>query len=81
MVATRHVEFGTVKPVRVDAVITHGSYVGVVCIAADEPKSPYILLHRKDGISAAEGDRGVITFTRGGPLGGYWKFERQRQQD
>lgn len=27
---------------------------------------------------AMDGDAGVLTFTKGGPTGGYWKFERDK---
>lgn len=28
---------------------------------------------------AKEGDKGTLTFTEGGPTGGFWKFERDQK--
>jgi hypothetical protein len=63
--------YGTEKQVKV----IHADEKKRFIICADGDKEAYVLLYT-DTADAKENDRGVITFTQGGPLGGYWKFTR-----
>lgn len=36
----------------------------------------FLLIGDKGADESKVGDLGTITFTQGGPLGGYWKFEK-----
>jgi hypothetical protein len=49
----------------------------LVTLVEDEKGEGHILLGDSAGdATAKEGDKGTITFTRGGPLGGYWQFKK-----
>lgn len=45
----------------------------------DEDKEMHILMRGAGDDSAKVGDIGTITFTEGGPTGGYWKFKRDEK--
>jgi hypothetical protein len=66
---TRTWPYGTQKRVKV----THVSGHCLVCI--DEGDEVHMLIGI-DTDGAKTSDVGIITFTQGGPMGGYWKFER-----
>jgi hypothetical protein len=65
-------------------IVAYGTTVDVTVRSADEKlilvvdanKEGYILAGHgvKKRDLPAEGDQGRIVFTRGGPMGGYWKF-------
>lgn len=46
----------------------------IICV--DEMRAGYVLIFT-DGDKAQVNDKGIITFTQGGPLGGYWKFTKE----
>ena len=58
---------------RTGAVLTDEPSMQVVL---DDQNEGHILLGNARDPSAGIGDRGVLTFTRGGPTGGFWKFEK-----
>jgi len=73
----KHVEFGTqvgcvVKDYSLDRkmLICHGDENKMYILAGNEPDSDF-----------REGDRGILTFTEGGPMGGYWKFTLTQDRD
>lgn len=61
--------YGTEKKVTVRGVARRF----IICV--DDSHEGYVLLGT-DSDGAEEGDTGIITFTQGGPFGGYWKFKR-----
>lgn len=69
---TRTWPYGTVKNVTVHRVEGSGK-TRVVAVIEDEPSKEGFLLMGQD-FEAKKGDRGTITFTQGGPTGGYWHY-------
>ena len=61
--------YGTQKKVKV----IHVEAGVMICV--DAAKEGYVLLGTDSDESKID-ETGVITFTQGGPLGGYWKFTR-----
>lgn len=50
---------------------------GEAQLLKDEQNEMHILVGASaSDFSAKEGDQGTLTFTRGGPAGGYWKFTK-----
>jgi hypothetical protein len=45
-------------------------------IVVDEDGEGHFLIGTDSDHSAVAGDKGTITFTKGGAYGGYWKFEK-----
>jgi hypothetical protein len=62
--------YGTQKQVTV----IHVDRRFIIC-ADEEDKAGYVLLGTNSE-GAKENDKGIITFTEGGPMGGYWKFKK-----
>lgn len=61
--------YGTKK--RVEVIHVEPKVLGLV----DQQREGYLLaLHGLDPLPV-KGDQGIITFTQGGPTGGYWKYE------
>lgn len=66
---TRTWPYGTQKRVRVLGVEP------AMCMIVSDGIEGYVLVDAiPEGVQ--DGDAGTITFTEGGPLGGYWKFEK-----
>ena len=65
--------YGTKRRAKVRGVETEGMTTALV--VQDELGEAHILIGT--GSVGEEGDRGTITFLQGGPMGGYWKFEKQ----
>lgn len=77
---TRTWPYGTTKPVLVlsrDLADHHGERVEVLAVKeikdAPGPCEAHILIQKPTEIGWP-GDRGVVTFTEGGPTGGHWVF-------
>lgn len=51
----------------------------LVLIAQDDdrPGEAHVCFYAHDAVQAVPGDRGTLTFTAGGPTGGYWRFMRE----
>ena len=66
--------YGTIKQARVLGVknFTDGTQVAV--LEEVGTREAFILHQMPEQI--ADGDSGIITFTQGGPTGGYWKFAK-----
>jgi hypothetical protein len=65
---------GTVKPGTVHNVLRKRDVVALVFFADGEPDEPYLLLGQEGLEHAKRGERGTITFARGGPAGGWWRY-------
>jgi len=69
--------YGTKYPVRVLEVHRPGHSVVLFCVTAELPGEGFIVA---DGPNSYPGiyaqDSGEITFMKGGPTGGFWKFEK-----
>lgn len=69
--------YGTTRKATVEEVIKERKCVFMVL--TDETGEGHLLM---DGPGQYEGlhggDTGTLTFTQGGPLGGYWRFEKER---
>ncbi len=48
-------------------------------IVVDATREAHVLMRGAQDDSAEVGDRGTLTFTDGGPTGGYWKFVKDRK--
>ena len=70
------VEFGTCKPCEVADVFIHGNSAGLMLIPDGEQLPTLCLFDKASAAGVVKGDRGSMTFTPGGPLGGYWKFAK-----
>jgi hypothetical protein len=55
---------------------THGPGPRSVQLATDELGEGHILVAGACDPTAKDGDTGTLTFTQGGPTGGYWKFTK-----
>lgn len=42
----------------------------------DDQGEAHVCVGPTGDLSAKEGDHGTLTFTQGGPTGGYWKFTK-----
>ncbi len=42
----------------------------------DQNGEGHVLINGAFDPEAKEGDEGTLTFTKGGPTGGYWKFQK-----
>lgn len=71
---TRTWPYGTTKQVQV--LVAHQRVV----MLRDKEREGYVLLWPNLETMPTEGDYGVITFTEGGPTGGYWKYEASNTQ-
>lgn len=71
-----HVPFGTSKPCRVDEVFRRGNAAALMLFPDGEDRPTLCLFDRASAEGVQKGDRGTMTFTQGGPMGGYWKFEK-----
>jgi hypothetical protein len=77
---TRTWPYGTVKRGVVVCVEAAGR-TRIVAFAADgEPREGFILAGQAGLSKARKGQRGTITFSRGGPTGGYWHWEPEAGQ-
>jgi len=55
--------------------VVHVEKPFILCTDEADPAEGFMLLAtHNDG--AKENDKGVITFTKGGQFGGYWKFQK-----
>jgi hypothetical protein len=45
-------------------------------LLVDELGEGHILMYGCGDMKAEAGDTGTLTFTKGGPAGGYWKFRK-----
>ena len=54
---------------------TVGSWTRLCLICRDELNEGHVI-HGVDTEPCAVGDTGTLTFTKGGPKGGYWKFTK-----
>lgn len=66
--------YGTTRRCRVEDVILSRRLSTVIAI--DELDEGHLLFYRRDQVEARKGDVGTLTFTAGGPTGGYWLFTR-----
>jgi hypothetical protein len=74
--------YGTQRRAEVIYVRKHHSYrsaVGAMVALADDQGDAHIIFASADEALSA-GDRGVLTFTQGGPSGGYWAFRKDNSQ-
>lgn len=77
-VVYQRIPYGTVRKCRVDDVVQQGSASMLIVFADGEETTPTLILgDRASADGVAKGDRGTITFTAGGVLGGYWKFKKE----
>lgn len=44
----------------------------------DDKGEGHVLINGAQDDTAEVGDTGILTFTKGGPTGGYWKFTRDQ---
>ena len=49
---------------------------GWIQIVLDDVGEAHFLMAGCGDRSAKSGDKGTLTFTKGGPTGGYWKFNK-----
>jgi hypothetical protein len=71
--------YGTVKQVKVverRSAKFKGQAVEVVLCVEPASNEGFVLMDR--GVLAQVGEEGFITFTNGGPTGGYWKYSKER---
>jgi hypothetical protein len=69
-------KYGTWKPCVVIERIASKRQVALICEADGEPRQAHACFYRpEDAPEARAGDRGVLVFTRGGPTGGFWRWE------
>jgi hypothetical protein len=47
-------------------------------LLVDEFKEGHVCVGECGDMTAKEGDTGTLTFTKGGPTGGYWKFTKDK---
>ncbi len=47
-----------------------------VQVVVDELKEGHVLVFGAGDKTAQQGDSGILTFTKGGPTGGFWKFTK-----
>ncbi len=73
----QQIPFGTVKQCEVADVFIHGKSAGLMLIPEGERIPTICLFDKASADGVAKGDRGSMTFTPGGPLGGYWKFSKE----
>ena len=69
--------YGTRKQVKVlhaERIQWRGKTVCVVRVIEEKTTLNFVLM-RRAAQTARPGDRATITFTQGGPSGGYWKYE------
>lgn len=67
--------YGTKK--NVEVVDVAGSVLALI----DDNEEGFLLMWPQVESAPAKGDRGMITFTEGGPTGGYWKYEASNTND
>lgn len=80
MVAVRWTwRYGTTKRCVVVRVTKTPTCTGIICKADGEPRVGYVCLFRPGQAVPEVGQRGTLTFTRGGQTGGYWKFDPDPQ--
>jgi len=75
---TRTWPYGTTKRVTVFAFnrCNHkGKRCTVLACTGDDDKEAYLLVNGPEEPPQTKGTKGTITFTQGGPRGGYWKFQ------
>jgi hypothetical protein len=53
---------------------------GGVFLIEDQNNEGHVLAFGACDPDSKEGDEGTLTFTKGGPTGGYWKFERDKKR-
>lgn len=53
-----------------------GKWKVLVCVRPESPEAADLCVYPRGGIEASAGDEGTLTFTDGGPTGGYWLFAR-----
>lgn len=71
--------YGTTRQATVEGVVPQPDGRRIH-IAIDDQHEGHLLLGDAADENAGAGDRGILTFTRGGPLGGYWKFTKTTKQ-
>ena len=74
---TRTWPYGTVLEVKVVERVIAGGARALICT---EPKSGEGFVLFGDKSDAKPGDTGTITFTQGGPTGGYWKYSPAKDE-
>lgn len=52
-----------------------------VHLVQDQKGEGHVLVGNAADATAKEGDHGTLTFTKGGPTGGYWKFEKDKKRN
>jgi hypothetical protein len=75
--------YGTKYEVRVlrkDSAIVDGKRVHVTALSNLELNEAFVLIEDQEN-PANVGEFGVITFTRGGPTGGHWKYEPKPREN
>lgn len=72
MMQTRTWPYGTVKTGVVINVEPYKDHE-IVAFKDDESNDGFILVDKPQG--AVKDQRGTITFTKGGPTGGHWKYQ------
>ena len=45
----------------------------------DKTNEGHVLIGSAADFTAKDGDEGTLTFTKGGPTGGYWKFVKDKK--
>jgi hypothetical protein len=75
MIQTRTWPYGTTRLAKVVECIKQRHHLKAQ-VLTDELGEGHVLLAGAQDESAKTGDRGTLTFTKGGPTGGYWKFKK-----
>jgi len=71
-VETKTWPYGTTRLGKVESItLVYGWH-----IVKDDQNEGHILTGGARDASAKVGDKGTLTFTKGGPTGGYWKFKK-----
>ncbi len=71
---TRTWPYGTIKSVNVRGVKNFTDGMQVIVLEEPGTREAFVLHQLPQEI--ASGDSGKITFTQGGPTGGYWEFSK-----
>lgn len=67
--------YGTVKPGKVLETVHTGPYETILFEADDSPEEVFALMQMRGPRTTRDGERGTITFVKGGPTGGYWRYQ------
>jgi len=71
--------YGTTRKatvVKSNAIVERPTIPASVLLLTDEFGEGHILVAGCGDMTSKVGDKGVLTFTQGGPMGGYWRFTK-----